>query len=281
MDLRGVKAHQSLIPVSNNDSIEPEIHEDKKAYPGDDVVETYRLVAIETGSGEVQAADYHQLPVCRIAVEFFSFDGFGWWDSDSLTAYFIDVGRGAKNVRVVAFDPFTGATHIILEEASDTFVSLSHGAFPDAPLFRPLPDTHELIWFSERDGWGHLYLYDLTTGRLKSQITQGEWVVRQVLHVNPERRELLVQTSGRDSSLSPYYKDICRINIDSGELVSLAEGNFEHSVFVCEDFRTITRALLGLDSNGIHAVAPSGNYVVTTRSRVDTLPESVLVGSAR
>lgn len=277
LDLREVKTHQRFISVNNNDDIEPEIYKETKAYPGDDIVEAYRLVAIETGSGKVQAADYHKVPICRIAVEFFSFDGFGWWDGDGLTAYFVDVGRGAKNVRVVAFDPHTGATRIVMEEFSDTFISLSHGVFPSAPLLRPLPNTRELIWFSERDGWGHLYLYDLTTGRLKNQITCGEWVVREILHVCPDRRELIVQTSGRDSTISPYYKDICRINIDSGELTPLAEGNFEHNVFVYKDFRAITRVLLGLDSNGIHSVTPSGTYFVTTRSRVDCLPESVLI----
>ena len=44
----------------------------------------------------------------------------------------------------------------------------------DRPLFLPLLESDELIWYSERSGWGQLYLYDLTTGELKHQITGGK-----------------------------------------------------------------------------------------------------------
>ena len=101
----------------------------------------------------------------------------------------------------------------------------------------PLPESNELIWWSERSGWGHLYLYDLNTGKLKHPITGGEssadggeWLVRDILHYDTTRRELLLQTTARDPNINPYYRDICKINIDSCLLTPLVAGNFDHHV---------------------------------------------------
>ena len=82
--------------------IQTELYECKAAYPGDKTVETYRLLAIEVDSGDNQAATYLPVPVCRGGFwGYFSDEKFGWWGPDSRTAYFIDVERGAKSVRVV------------------------------------------------------------------------------------------------------------------------------------------------------------------------------------
>ena len=75
----------------------------------------------------------------------------------------------------------------------------------------------ELLWFSERSGWAHLYLYDLETGNLKNPVTQGDWLVRDVVWVDNKRREVFVQTAGRTSDWDPYYRDLCRIHMDTGK----------------------------------------------------------------
>ena len=101
---------------------------------------------------------------------------------------------------MVEFDTHTGFTRVLFEETSDTFVKLNQSA-ADLPMFLPLPSSEELIWFSERTDWGHLYLYNLNTGELKHQITgvsssgdNGEWLVRNILHYDIERREILLRT---------------------------------------------------------------------------------------
>ena len=170
---------------------------------------------------------------------------------------------------------------------ADIVVRLSHGML-DLPMFVPLPDTDELIWFSSRSGWGHLYLYDLNSGELKHQITGGEtsanhgqWIVRDILHFNSDRRELLLQTAGRDSNINPYYQDICKVNIDSGTITPLVSGDVEHIVNRPHDPHTFTYSFLNHDSlnRDIHStgVSPYGEYLVTARSRVNTVPESLLI----
>jgi len=72
----------------------------------------------------------------------------------------------------------------VLEEKVATYYESGN----DAHNWRYLPASNEVIWFSERDNWGHLYLYDLQSGRLKSQITSGDGNVTQVLKVDEKNR---------------------------------------------------------------------------------------------
>jgi hypothetical protein len=62
----------------------------------------------------------------------------------------------------------------------------------------------EIIWMSERDGWNHLYLYDGATGRVKNQITRGEWVVRGVTRVDEAKRQIWFSASGMYPGKDPY-----------------------------------------------------------------------------
>ena len=280
--LCGVATRRVLFQVPPDGEIRPELFESRAAYPGDKVVESYRFVAIQVENGDIQVADYRRVPLCRAAVGYFSGvlnDRLGWWGADSRIAYFIDVERGAKSVQVIEFDTNSGATRSLLKETSNTFIRLSH-SIEECPLFLPLVDTAELIWFSERDGWGHLYLFDLKTGLLKNRVTEGEWIVRDILHFDVRRRELLIQTSGRDTGINPYYQDVCRVAIDSGDITPLVTGPYEHKVFVPHRIQTLHRWLYDLDVPGIDGVAPSGDYVVVTKSRVDTLPVSLVVDRA-
>ena len=278
LDIRQVTTQSIVHHIPSDSDIRPQLFQYQAAYSADKHAETYRLVAIDTDTGNIQAASYERLALCRFGFGFFSLEKFGWWANDSRRAFFVDVTRGAKTVNVVEFDTVTGATRILVKETSDTFVKLSHSIL-EFPLFKPLPDSDELIWFSERSGWGHIYLYDLKTGSLKHSITEGEWLVRDVLHLDRNRRELLVHTTGRDRAISPYYRDICRVNIDTGDLISLVSGDNDYVVFTSDSSPVQVRSAYDLDIPA-SGISPSGNYIVTTRSRVDDLPVSLLIDRA-
>ena len=122
-------------------------------------------------------------PLSRAGAGLFSQERLGWWAKDSRRAFFVEVVRGSKVIRLVEFDTLTGDTRRLIEETSDTYIKLHHSIL-EPPLILPLVDSDELIWFSERSGWGHLYLYDLNTGQMKHPITEGDWVVRDILHID-------------------------------------------------------------------------------------------------
>ena len=287
LDLRHVASTPFVHHVPQDSSLRPQLTQQKISYPGDVQVESYRLVAIDINSGALQTAQYGPLTLCRAGSGFFSEERFGWWAKDSQRAFFVDVARGAQTVRLVEFDTESGVTRILFEETSPTFVKLSHTPF-ERPIILPLADSDELIWFSERSGWAHLYLYDLKSGKLKNSITGGEpstglhkeWLVRDVLHVDIERRELLVQTAARNPNINPYYRDICRVNIDTGELIVLVSGAFDYVVYSFDSYNVKIRNQLGLDGADVSGVSPCGNYIVLTRSRVDEVPVSLLLDCA-
>ena len=276
LDTRKVTSRPYIHYVPQNGKVHPEVTTIKYAYPGDEHVESYRMIAIDVDTGHIQDANYHLIPHSGYGIGFFSDERLGWWSFDSRRAYFVDVARGAKSVRLIEFDTHTGSTRVLIEETSKTFVKMCHSGL-EFPLLLPLPETDELIWFSERTGWGHLYLYDLNTGELKHSITEGEWLVREVLHYDAKNREILVQTAARDPNISPYYRDICKVNIDSSILTPLVYDCYEYLVYRSHNFQVWTRSGYNLDSADVNGVSPSGEYLVTTYSRVDTPPVSILI----
>ena len=203
-------------------------------------------------------------------------DNLVWWSQDSRIAYFVDIERSTKVAKVLEFDTYTGATRCLFEEKSLSYIKLSH-YFPRATILH-IADSNELIWFSERSGWAHLYLYDLATGDLKNPITQGEWLVRNILHFDTKRRELWIQTAGRVTGRDPYYQDICRVNIDTGELTVVVSGNAEYTVLSPGTMAHYAARYYDPDIFvNACAVSSDADYVVTTRSRLDQVPVSLLL----
>ena len=227
-DTREVKNLPVVHHVPMDGSVRPTVVNYKIALPGDSGIPEYHLLAIAVASGKVQHAHYPSIPALINGRGYFN-TGMGWWASDSRRAYFVDQTRDYQTTRVVEFDTATGETRVLFTETSTTHLSLAPGLY-EYPVFIPLPDTHELIWWSERTGWGHLYLYDLNTGELKQTITQGDWLVRHIVQINPERRTLFVQTAGRVANRDPYYQDLCEIHIDSGEISDIASSDHEYTV---------------------------------------------------
>ncbi|PYO08747.1 MAG: S9 family peptidase, partial [Gemmatimonadetes bacterium] len=117
-----------------------------------------------------------------------------------------------------------------------------------------LPATNEVIWFSERDDWGQLYLYDLTTGQLKSKITSGEGNVAQLRRVDETSRTIWFVGNGKERGRDPYFRQFYKIRIDGTGLTLLTPEDADHEI----------------------ALAPSGQYFVDTYSKPDTPPVTVL-----
>ena len=117
------------------------------------------------------AADAHRSTLC----DDISCDGVSTTFNgarDSATLAFVSTSRDHKKAKLRVADAATGAVRDVFEETVPTQYESGHGR---ASNWRYLPATNEVIWFSERDGWGHLYLYDLATGKVKNQITKGDW----------------------------------------------------------------------------------------------------------
>ena len=154
------------------------------------------------------------------------------WAADGSCFTFLYNQRGHQLLRILSVDARSGAVRTVVEETSPTFIDYSQKTF-----CHWLDATGELIWMSERDGWNHLWLYDVRRGTVKNQITHGPWVVRRVEHVDTERRQVWFCAGGVRPAQDPYYLHLCRVNFDGTGFVTLTEGDGTHRVEFSPDRR--------------------------------------------
>lgn len=147
------------------------------------------------------------------------------WSLDSSQLAFVSVSRDHKHVVLRMTDPETGVVRDILEEKVETFFESGFGRIN----WHILPESNEVIWFSQRDDWGHLYLYDLESGQLKNRITSGSWNVLQLTRIDRDNRILYFTGAGREPGDS-YFQYFYRINMDGTGLKLLTPNNANHSV---------------------------------------------------
>lgn len=150
---------------------------------------------------------------------------FPAWRKDSRSFTVEYNQRGHQRYQVIEMDGETGDTRVLVDEQSKTFIDYSGKKYR-----YDVADGQEIIWASERDGWNHLYLYDGVDGKVKNQITKGEWVVRKVLHVNEKARQIIFAASGREKTQDPYLIQYYRINFDGTGMKTLTSENANHEV---------------------------------------------------
>lgn len=152
------------------------------------------------------------------------------WSADGSTLAFVSSSRDHKEARLRLADPETGAVREVLDERMDTYFESG----VDQVNWRVLHDSGEVLWWSERDDWGHFYLYDLESGELKRQLTSGDWVALQLRHLDTEARELLFTGAGREPG-DPYFEYLYKLDIDSGEVTLLTPDSAHHTVQISPD----------------------------------------------
>jgi dipeptidyl-peptidase 4 len=148
-------------------------------------------------------------------------------------------------VDIVEADTKTGESRIVIPERLNTYIETK-------PL-RLLNGGKQLIHWSERDGWGHYYLYD-ASGKLIRQITSGEFVCNSIEAVDEKTRTMYITAVGREPEEDPYYVHLYRVNIDTGDMKLLNPGVGSHG----------------------STINDKNTYFIDTWSRVDTAPMSAL-----
>lgn len=151
------------------------------------------------------------------------------WRKDGRAFAFEFNERGHQIYRVLEADGTTGRVRAIIEEKSPTFIDYSGKKYRE-----DLGDGAEIVWASERDGWNHLYLFDGKTGKIKKQVTRGEWVVRRVVNVDEKSRTVLFAASGRNPGEDPYLLHYYRIKLDGTGLTDLTPEPANHSITLAD-----------------------------------------------
>ena len=171
------------------------------------------------------------------------------WSKDGSKLAFISSSRDHKIANLKIADAKTGNISSVFKETVDTYYESGLGSENWKVLF----DSNEFIWYSEKDNWGHIYLYDLETKELKNRITKGDWLVRKLLHIDENKRELFFTAGGKEEG-NPYHVYLYKVNFDGTELTCLTPEKGSHKI----------------------NPSPDWNYFVTTYSSTMNPPVSVL-----
>jgi dipeptidyl aminopeptidase/acylaminoacyl peptidase len=252
----------------------PKVHQNNVSLPGDAQITELQILVIDVTTGRQSQPRYRSLPSVRMNDTPFA-AGLAWWGADGSTACFVDIERFEKAAHVVEFNTDTGETRVVLTEASDTYVELGVNVYAPSLVF-PLVETKELIWYSERSGNGHLYLYDLSTGALKNAITSGPYRVREVQSIDVVRREIFFTAGGIAADEDPYICKPCIVSIDTGELRMVSDVPGDHIVWRPGEYSLIYPGFVGADLWAISGVSPDGKYFVETVGQVDAFPQTSL-----
>jgi dipeptidyl-peptidase-4 len=170
------------------------------------------------------------------------------WFPDGKGFYYRAENRGEKAIEVRTADSETGEQKVLIREQANNYVD------PGETFIRFAHDSGEFVWSSERDGWNHLYLYSEKTGELKGQVTQGPWVVRQIVDIDEKARRIYFLACGREKNEDPYQTHLYGIGFDGKNLTPLTPSNATH----------------------VTSASPDHRYFVDNASRPDLPAESIL-----
>ncbi len=231
----------------------PKLEAWKYPLPGDENVTMIERVIIEVDNPKVirlkMPPDQHRTTLCDDISCNGDFTDVEW-SADASRLAFVSTTRDHKRADLRVADAATGVIRDVLSETADT--QFESGT--QTVNWRYLPASNEIIWFSERDNWGHLYLYDLTTGKLKNRITSGDWLVRQLLKVDEKNRTLYFLAGGREKGRDPYFAHFYRVGFDGKNLALLTPEDGHHDI----------------------TLSPNENYFVDNYSKPDVPPVTVL-----
>jgi dipeptidyl-peptidase-4 len=242
----------------------PQLETYKYAMPGEKDIPQAELLVFDMQSRQMKKIDDHPwkdetMGVYRNPRDRGGFRGFGgrggggvndeppisrWLSDKSDELYFFHASRDLHRIDVMVADPATGTVKPVIEERMNTYQE-------QQPPWRLA--NGDLVWWSERDGWAHLYRY-APDGTMKTRLTSGPWHVDGIAGIDEAKGTLLFTANNREAGEDPYYRHTYRVGLDGTGLKLLDPGNFDHNASTSEP----------------------AHYFVDNYSRVDTAPTSAL-----
>jgi dipeptidyl aminopeptidase/acylaminoacyl peptidase len=230
----------------------PKLEQWKYPLPGDPIITVQRVI-IETEVPKTIRLQMPPDPRRSTLCDDISCDGSFTdveWTPDSMRLAFVSSSRDHKQANLRVADAVTGEVKNLYEERVATQYESGQGGVN----WRYLTATNEFLWYSEKDGWGHLYLFDAGNGRLKNQITKGNYVVTQIVKVDDRNRVLYFNAGGREAGRDPYFSHFYSIGFDGKNLKLLTPEDGNHQV----------------------SLSGNGKYFIDTFSKPDMPPTVVL-----
>ncbi|TWU45343.1 Prolyl tripeptidyl peptidase precursor [Novipirellula aureliae] len=183
------------------------------------------------------------------------------------------VDRGHQRFRLFCIDPATASVRTPIDESTDTFIWTMNG--PGFPILTYLEKSDQVIYASERSGWRHLYLVDLDSDGLLKPITQGEFLVRDLIEVDEENQTIDLAIGSYHADQDPYHKHLARVKFDGSHFVVLSDGNGDHQWQFSPDRRYVVVSYSRVDQPPIHELRRCDDgSIVATLAIAKRIPQS-------
>ena len=246
----------------------PKLEKWKYTLPGDEKIFEIERIFIEVNSGRIvkfkMGRDYQRSTTT---------DHIADWDGTLLDANFSNDGkklafisstRDHKEAHLQIADVKTGDIKSVYTEVTKTY----YESGVSGENWRVFFDSNEFLWYSEKDNWGHLYLHDLKTGKLKNRITEGNWLVRDVLHVDESSREIFFTGGGKEEG-NPYHIYLYKVNFDGSDLTCLTPEKGTHSINPSDDWNYFTTTYSSTENPPITLLKNRNGETLKEINRVD------------
>lgn len=246
-------------------SVRPQHFTVPYAMPGDQHKPTTSLIVFD-----IDAGTRHDMKFAPLAVPMTGplELGHAWWTADSRHVHVVPMEEGEQRLQYLSMDATDGSVRILFEESSTTYLQIGRGV-----NLGPLPNG-DIVWYSERSGWGHLYLYD-GRGRLIRALTRGEWKVDGIERIDARRGLVFFTAVGREAGEDPYQRHLYSVPLRGGPIRMLTPENAHHQIVAAAS--PLQVALDGsMPTADMAAFSPSGRFFVESYSRPDLPPSTVL-----
>lgn len=268
VDERSVAVYPYVQWVPRDGSRRPILYPVREAFVGDRHTTKIRFFVFDLRTGRRAPIDlprgYHLDYINGLVVG---------WSRSREQAFLMADTRGAKSVGIFRLDLATDKLHTVLEESSRTRVQTNTLEY-SRPDIRVIDHGAELVWYSDRTGWGELYLYDAQTGRLEDAITHGPGNVEDIVAVDEARREIYFTMTGHEPGVDPYYRFLYRARLDGrGAMRLLTRRDADHRFMAAP---ATTLAMLFRLPPPAWLVNPQAGVFIDTWSTVGQPPISAL-----
>ncbi len=247
----------------------PELKQWKYPIPGDsDIIRIHRVIIEVSEQPKIiklkMNADARRGTLCDDISCEGGFDDVAW-SEDSQQLVFVSTSRDHKRENIRVANTQTGEVKDIFEEVVDTQYESGQGGIN----WRYFSETNEIIWYSERTDWGHLYLYNATTGAVKNQITSGDYLVRKILNIDEKNRVIYFVGSHHEGKGNPYFSYLYQVNFNGKNLKMLSPAEGHHSISLSPDNQYFIDSYSQPDVPPVHEVRDIKGKLISTLEKTD------------
>ena len=231
----------------------------KAELAGDKHVTQYELLIGDVDTREVKKIDINRWPDQYIDILYISKDG--------KRLYFQRYNRPWNQSDICEVDVETGKVRVVIHEENKPYLDyqMRNVSF--------LNDGKEILFRSERNGWGHYYLYDTATGNLKNQLTDGIWVAGPVTKIDTIGRKMYFYGYGREKGIDPYYYILYEAQLDRPNAVRLlTPENASHDVSISPSYRYMVDSYSTVSQEPVNVVRNRNGKVIMTLEKPDLQP---------